>query len=131
MQFGWNQGLLHLLAYLDGKFGTKLPGTCEPPLRQLQNTSDGSLPDVNTHNWVLMMKARRALPAKPAKPQEDEERCSRFSPLRTTSASFRKLFGAPHPSQGAVGNAEAGLQPEGQVLEPISWGWIPALAAQW
>ena len=63
LQFGWNQGLLHLLAYLDGKFGTKLPGTCEPPLRQLQNTSDGSLPDVNTHNWVLMMKARRALPA--------------------------------------------------------------------
>ena len=30
----------------------------------------------------------------------------------------------------AVGNAEAGLQLEGQVLEPSAWGWIPALVAQ-
>ena len=60
---GQNTGVGSLSLYLDGKFGTKLPGTCEPPLRQLQNTSDRSLPDVNTHNWVLMMKARRALPA--------------------------------------------------------------------
>ena len=37
----------------------------------------------------------------------------------------------PGSRLSAVGNAEAGLQPEGQVLEATAWGWIPALVAQW
>ena len=36
----------------------------------------------------------------------------------------------PGSRVSAVGNAEAGLQLEGQVLEPSAWGWIPALVAQ-
>ena len=36
----------------------------------------------------------------------------------------------PGSRLSAVGNAEAGLQLEGQVLEPSAWGWIPALVAQ-
>ena len=121
LQFGWNQGLLHLLAYLDGKFGTKLPGTCEPPLQQLENTSDGSLPDVNTHNWVLMMKARRALPAITSKtPGRRGEVFTLFSLMHDLSFIQEALWGSsskPGSRLSAVGNAEAGLQPEGQVLE--------------
>ena len=114
LQFGRNQGLLHLLAYLDGKFRAKLPGHCESPLQRLENTSDGCLPDVNTRNWVLRMKARRALPAVTQQnPRKVGRGVHASLPRARPQLHSGSSSGQPGSRLSAVGNAEAGLQPEG------------------